>query len=425
MKHFFLLILCALAAGTVSANSLEELDQRVFDLEDKLSGKKPVTPMDSLGGKFGGVLYTGVNMAASKDYAGKKSPKDLNNVLRLDMYFTGDVTKDIEYMIVPFWYYWSPRTANNGEYADRSSEGQRETITFIYRLNAKFKFANNQSLTAGRYVAPFGTYLATYSPLSDQLSYWPQMVLPNGGITYSPVIDGLNYDGQTSFGGSTLKYNAYVGMQSVDGATFTLNDLEKKMFIGYPHRLIYGGYLNFATLDNMLAIGTSVQAGKRYNDFIAYGVDAQLNLGKFVLKGEMMKTDEDDYADQETAATVTTADAFIDYYISRLDSDKTSYYVEPSYRINDKFQIALRYDFIDFDSEAFYHNDEKTIIRLGLNYFPTPGSIVRIGVDKHDFKATQATADEQTFIMNQLIPTTAATVDPDYMEYSASLTLSF
>jgi hypothetical protein len=253
-----LLIICALAVSSAFAN-LKELEERVFELEDKLEGKRPVTPMDSIGSKFGGVLYTGINMAMSEDYSNQKSPKDINNVLRLDMYFTGDVTEDLEYLIVPFWYYWSPRS-NDGNYADRSSEGRRETITFIYRLNAKFKFGGGHYLKTGRFVTPFGVYLATYSPLSDRLSFWPQMVLPNGGVTYSPVLDGVNYGGQSAIGKNTLKYNMYLGMQSVDGATFTLNDLEKKMFIGWPNRLIYGGYANLSMFDDKLAVGASVQA---------------------------------------------------------------------------------------------------------------------------------------------------------------------
>jgi hypothetical protein len=461
MKKILLASLLAFVSATSFASvqsDIKDLDDRVFDLEEKLGGKYPFKPIDAQKGRFGGVLYHDQRIAQSESYTGKDSGGDVNSFTRIDLMVAGDLNDDLSYLFVPAWFYMSPR--RHEDTAARETAGKRTDYMLVYRGYMKWDLDNKRHLKIGRFLAPFGAYISTYSPSTDFVSYWPQNVSPTGGITFTPVVDGIQY----ACNQGMFDVKLYAAIHGVNGGSAAQNPLEQRLLRGTPDKHLYGGRFGVKPI-NMLDIGLSVQAGERYygidmgnsnkdlyGKFAAFAFDAKLNMGKFVVKAEYMKTNEEAVTDLYTAvqmenllksqgAGATNYDQNIflmdymkGYYSTRMDSNKTSYYIEPSYRINQKFMIAFRYDYVDYKN-VMHLNKEKSIYRMGLNYFVHPKFKLMFNVDKHDYKAANASASNPfyanrastTYFLNSLMNPSAAALEanPDFMEYGISATMSF
>ncbi len=432
-------------AGRKVTEKLKEIDDRLFDVEEKLSGKFPMTPIDAMLSRFGGVLFHDQKMSMSENYAGASNATDLNTETRVDLIFAGDISEKLEYLFVPAWFFMTER--NNADQADRNSKESRLHMNLVYRISGTYKASNALNIKFGRIVAPFGSYIDAYAPSSEIMSHWPQMVMPQGGVLVSTVLDGIQLGGTFQLGSiSRFSYRTYLAVHGTDQASYTDNPVAKHLFTGHPNEAIFG-FRTILDLGSNVALGASFQGGKRRAGYKAIGVDGNFTFGRFKIRTEYVMTSETSvenlYTETElnTMATgcgggnASTCQAFEtelgEYYITRLDSDKTSYYVEPSYWLSNKMMIAARYDFIDMDN-IFNHGKAKTIKGLTLNYFPEPQLMLKLNFNMHDYEAADAnnafTAGTTPYAQAMIFSkSTAAALNanPDYNEVSVSATLSF
>ena len=422
-------------AGT--AQEIEDLDNRVFELEEKVQGKFPVTPIDAMKLRFGGTIHQKMAAATSEDFVGGENKLDLANETRVDLMFAGDLNKKIDFIFVPAWFYMSPRKFRDS--AARDAENSRQTMQLVYRANFNYKLGGGHKLTVGRYMTPYGLYLGTYSPAADNMSTWPSMILPTGGVTFDTVLDGLKYSGSAKMGSVNLKYNTYVGVQAIDGGVFAQDPLEEYLVKGNTNELTSGIRLDFGMLNNKVNLGLNYQIGHRIKQFQVFGGDLMLNFGKFKMKAEFVKTKEANVEDGTPPnlmgavsypGVMSLNDDIKGYFATLLDSDKTTYYIEPMFYFSEKFMMALRYDFADYKN-VFNNFGEKKVISAAFNYFPCPKLRIKFAVDKHDYESEtgmNAFSDSSTTpkLNGMFNPSMAAqAADPDYMEYSLSATLSF
>ncbi len=439
MKKILLLTLL-LGSSSLWANlqsDIEDLDNRIFDIEERLAGKFPATPIDAKTLRIGGTIYHDQRYAVNED----GYHDSLVSTTRMDMLINGDLTDNIEYIFVPSWFFLSPRV--NMDAANRRADGERQTMTLIYRLNATYKFNSNNSIVIGRFVTPFGSYVDTYSPSADNMSYWPQMVIPMGGVTFTPVLDGLMYKGQHFFKSFSWHYKIYAAIHATDGGTQASSPFQKYLLQGTPNKHHYGFRTTFNFLNSRVQLGFSGQFGERfygsntYRKFAVYGTDLNLNFGKFKIRAEWLKTNEGNVPNNTfsapTSVTFATETQIRDYMAQYLDSNKESYYIEPTYQISDKWMLALRYDYADFNSLLFHHGKAKKIYSATINYFPMEKLMLKFSVDKHDYDATAddiynknvAGANPFDMMPAQSGGQMDAKANPDYVEYSISATLSF
>ncbi len=432
-------------------SQVSNLDDRLFNLEEKLEGKFPVTPIDAKKLRLGGILYHDQRYAVGEDKcpAGFSCKNSLMSSTRMDIMVAGDLTDKIDYLFVPVWYFHSPRA--NADAANRRSDGKRQTMTLVSRLNFRYKFSGNHSMTVGRFMAPFSSYVDTYSLNADKLSARPQMVSPLG-IVFAPILDGFLYTGKYFAKNISFQYKLYAALHATDGGAMAETPFQKYLFNGTPSKHRYGFRTIFGFWHNRLQLGLSGQFGERfygenttikpvYRKVADYGVDLNLNLGKLKLRAEYVKTNEESVANStfdplckisgscpdNPDVTFSSSNDMRNFLTQYLDSNKESYYVEATYTFNPTWMLAFRYDYMDFASYLFAHGKAKTILETTINFFPTENLMLKFSVDKHDYDAT---ADD---IKNNPLSSLAkmsggeedAQVDPDYMEYSLSATLSF
>lgn len=162
------------------ANQLTEIDDRLFDVEEKMGGKYPITPIDAKKARFGGALRYEYNIVKSNKVYSLNSgvatteklqvPDTINTSnARMDLYFAGDVNDDIEYLLVPSL--WHNTAGDDFDSAARTFDGDRWTEMIVYRLWGMYKtsFGN---FKFGRMLTPFGTYMNTYSPVAEIIPIW-------------------------------------------------------------------------------------------------------------------------------------------------------------------------------------------------------------------------------------------------------------
>lgn len=450
------MLLAVLAGFThaAKANQITEIDDRLFDVEEKLGGKYPMTSIDAKKSRFGGAMKFEFTMVKSETVDSidktRVSQQDLqvddtittmNN--RMDLFFAGDITDNLEYLLVPS--FWHNTYGDDWDSAARTYEGDRWTEMIVYRMWGMYKtsFGN---FKFGRMLAPFGTYSNTYSPIAERVPFFPESMLRGAshGIFFDFILDGVQYQKQFRLGSSKLNIQAYSGVSAVLSSE-VVNEVDLS---GNPEDINVGARIGFTTLGDKIDVGASIYHGRRRSSFTNYAFDTTMRFGRFGLKGEYQMSKENTFSGQGCSAkqvadavyrvavyndvlaalgsapseairvsggdpnldctdnavkaynlaktaTGSSSTALLAYLSAAatsalrdtLVSNKSQYYIEPTFQITDKLMLAGRYDWFDANTEAIFMGGEKTVYALSLHYKPNPLVNFQITAAKHDFEA--------------------------------------
>lgn len=457
IKTFTLLFYLAFFSQNVFSSEIEDL---VFDMEEKLQGKFPVSPLDALKTRIGGLIKLdshltnneGIPNSSHNDSAGTTNT-------RVDLMIEGELNQDVTFNVT---YAFANLTfLKNPDGADRSYE-KRRSFKFFYRAWMNYNIDPKFQIKIGRYVTPFTRYADTYSPMAEKAIDLPEYVLTTG-LFYPLFLDGIRLHGSTKMADTRLTYSLYGGVYSYfgDSPGYNATDIEMEALSGYPQNLVYGTRLVWDLFNNNLSLGLSALSGKRIETYKAYSLDMKLSLGKFKMTIEGGWTDESSvndicsatelnteyaakalaaaagtscnqgtYVTSDAANLITWSKALKDYYTSRADSNKKFLTIEPYYWFNQKWMLAGRWDYIDMSSPLWGNGGSYTIKSLALNYLPFSNLMFKAGWSFIDYEKENSTNEfTSTSVLNAVVNADrvsgAQQIDPDYHRYFIGAYLSF
>jgi hypothetical protein len=245
---------------------------------------------------------------------------------------------------------------------------------------AEWEASDKLRLRVGRVKHPLGIYgevfdVGTVRPFQ----YLPQSIYGAVGFT-AKAYNGVGLTGNTRHGEWEIQYDAYAG--EIDGDYFLATppsttavppidmNASPKRNVGFRYRTIVGGRVHVQTPVDGLMIGASGYMGK---DDVAVGsvvreVDRTVIVGSGEFaRGPLTLRTEWGRAESDTVHTTKSG------------------YVEASYRITPKWQIAGRWEKLDADIPAFatfFVGPLKSILRhedtaIGLNYWVNANLVLR------------------------------------------------
>lgn len=111
------------------------------------------------------------------------------------------------------------------------------------------------------------------------------------------------------------------------------------------------------------------------------------------------------------------------HYVSRLDSDKETYYVTPSIVINENHELLARYDYLDLSIPNINNGKNKKIYTVG--YIATMQKYLQVifAISRHDYSAENMLPQEAVLLSESERQMKAK--NPDFTSYSLSGILSF
>ena len=95
---FFLLCLIGQSAWADLKADIKDIDDRLFDLEEKLQGKFPANPIDALKLRIGGTIYHDQRYAVNE----KGYHDSLMSTTRMDMLVAGDLNDKTEFIFIHY-----------------------------------------------------------------------------------------------------------------------------------------------------------------------------------------------------------------------------------------------------------------------------------------------------------------------------------
>lgn len=203
-----------------------------------------------------------------------------------------------------------------------SGGGGVKTPLVIAWVNYKQSDAFN--VRVGRYITPFGIVNIEHFPAILLDPEQPQFLRPFSGDTIFPnFMTGAQGHGRFFFGNNTLQYYMYTGVFT--GST--------------PNRFYSGGRLAYTVGKLGTTFGVNGGLGRRSltpttpdttvvsgnSTFGMFGVDLLVDQGPVLWKTELFFTDES----------------------SNAGGNRTAFYTQPAFRLNDKWLAFYRYDFLN------------------------------------------------------------------------------
>lgn len=344
------------------AESIEELNQRIqeledylFDLEDRVGStglvKPSLSPELTLGGFYQGVY----NYSSSKD--SYSHGLDLSAV-----YLTGEAKLGERWRFnfaQLFGQYALPSYAStNGFIRLKNLTSRSSQLNESLYANVAYNYSDALKLVMGRQRAPVGIVSREFFPLSFLYSGIPDYLsnAAGSGDIFPSYIDGVSASGKYFLPNQDIvSYNVAVGTAAdLDTSLAGLNGLSviKNTGTDYIARLAYGVAsqafevgLNYVsgtrdlrtisipatdTFDPANPVTFSIPYSYGGNDFETIGVDLYVNKNNVQLKLEYFETSE------------------------KGQDDRKAYYIEPAWHLSNKIDVYLRnelYDIPQFSSQ--------------------------------------------------------------------------
>ncbi len=217
---------------------------------------------------------------------------------------------------------------------------------------ANYRLSDAFNVRVGRWVTPHGIINIDHFPAILYDTEQPQFLRPFSGQTIFPNFQtGVQIHGKqfAGFGGrGRFDYNFYVGN-----------------FGGNQDNFNAGGRLAYTFGDSGITFGVNGAFGRRSevgdSDYKLVGLDLLYDKGPILWKTEYHTTDED------------------------LGLNRTAFYTQPLWRIDNRWAAFYRYDFLD-DGTVF---GDRTEHAFGLTYNPIPNVRVRGTATFRSFDAGQ------------------------------------
>lgn len=315
---------------SLSADRLDQMEEQIFDLEDKVGSRAVAHAFDAKSIDIGGFLHsTFTHVDANADNATSFNRTIFELLLKADL---GD---DWSAFFAQAFLRQSGEGFTNignnisADFAGfNAGPGQRGVATDTPIAWANYKHNDQLNFRLGRILTPAGIINIEHFPASLLDPEQPQFLRPFGGNTLLPnFLTGVNVHGRTFIGNNTLSYDAYTGN-----------------FAGGNEKLVSGGRLAYALNDLGVTIGANVISGSRPSgqDYQVYGGDILIDKGRLLWKNEVFFSVE-----QAGAA------------------NRTAFYSQPAWRLTDKVTVFYRYDHLDAVAGKTIENV------VGLSYKPT------------------------------------------------------
>ena len=266
-------------------------------------------------------------------------------------------------VFAPFW-------------ATQQVEGETEEVAEIELAFAEWDYSEALRFQIGRSRLPFGIYteifdIGTLRPLYDL----PQAIYGHTGFV-TEFYDGFGLGGRRSLAsGWDLTYDLYLG-----GAEFETDEPFEAVLEegdgggdeeGESNIEALTGFRIDASTASGVSFGVSAFAGEpeaagdqatasspSWGDYRSYGVHLEVERGDWVLRSEFGRHDEDEF-------------------------NNTAGYLELSYRLDPRWQLAARYDHADAQFVEDLPETADSLLRhreaaLGLNYWFDSNLVLRL-----------------------------------------------
>lgn len=241
---------------------------------------------------------------------------------------------------------------------------------------AEWAFNDAARVRVGRVKHPFGIYGEIFDVGTVRPFYsLPQSLYGANGFT-ARAYNGAGITGNVPVGKWNVQYDVYGGQIEGDFETPGLLSTSPEYFgepsitFGYRVENAYGGRLNITTPIEGLTIGSSAYAGEAHTDLSRvdtdkrdiYAAHAEYALERFAIRGEF--------------GHLKNGESF------EVDAG----YIETSYRIDEHWQIAARWDQLDVTlpgtnftnlPKIFPQLLEHREAALGISYWFSPNFVVR------------------------------------------------
>jgi hypothetical protein len=241
---------------------------------------------------------------------------------------------------------------------------------------AEWTFNDAARVRAGRVKHPFGIYGEVFDVGTVRPFYsLPQSLYGANGFT-ARAYNGAGITGNVPLGQWDLQYDVYGGQIEGDFETPGLLSTSSKYFsepsitFGYRVENAYGGRLNVTTPIDGLTVGVSGYTGKAYTDLSNVDTDKR---DVFAAHAE--------YARNRFAVRSEWG-----HLKNGSDFNVDAGYIETSYRIDDHWQVAARWDQVDVTLPGtnlgnlpaiFPQLLEHREAALGVSYWFSPNFVVR------------------------------------------------
>lgn len=419
----------------------DSIDSRIFHLEQIVYGKTNVNNRYARKLNVGGyVLAEHILSKSEKLDDENHSNIDSGNRIRNDLIFNGEVTSQLNFSINTLMLVDTAPQFFDRHSAVRSSENQRRDVSFFYRAYGEYLFPNMLHFKFGRMISPTSYLYESYSEMTQTIYPFPQMYGQVVSLTiYNTIFDGVQLFGPLA-NSKNLFFHLYAGTNSPSQGDFYQDSVAVRLARQSPNKIFVGSRLKSHLLDQKLSLGITMQVGRNDCDYYKYGFDFRLAYNRIHVLGEFSNSYEKEVKDVGEFESIR--DAVLAAYVSndqnnyklsldrldrhlesRLDSNKHAYYFEPTYYLSDRYLLAVRYDYINYNIPFVNNGDEKKIYTVALNYNPIPMLKFRAALAMHDFKSKNGKDlldpfdDEKTRMANNK--------NPDYYTLGVSSVLSF
>ena len=201
-------------------SELEEIDDRVYDLEKSMGGKSPILPIDAEKIRLGGFLTSTYTQLFNS--TGSEGSFNSN---RFEILLGADLTKKLDFFTA-FGIVSESELANEASasrtFGNSAIGRNRVNKVPLIISHGTYKIHDLLSVKFGRFIAPVGIINIEHFPPGLFLETPPISLRPvPGGVTWGNFLNGLDFFGQKSIDSQTIGYHLNI-------STFSfLNPVEK------------------------------------------------------------------------------------------------------------------------------------------------------------------------------------------------------
>ena len=365
IKKSLLLAGGLMAMASLQADDIAELKQRITELEqrqeamaDGMGGAgSSILSKTHLGG-YGELHYNNLNGKGALNGKATSDKKEFDFhrfVLMVNHEFTDKVKLytelELEHALVK-------------DTAGGTNGGEVE----LEQAYVDFQYADHHHLKAGLFLVPVGLLNETHEP--ETFYGTERNPVENKIIPTTWWESGLGLSGSFS---SQLKYDVAVhsGLKSSDNL---IRGGRQKSSNASAEDLAFTARLAWAPVSNLQLSFVVNHQGDIGQGAVAnlgsatlYNINADYQLNNFRLKAL--------YATWQLSGSTPEANG---------NDEQTGFYIEPSYKFNNKFGIFARYNNYDNTAGSKGTNGEKKQWDIGLNYWPVPNVVFKADYQNQD-----------------------------------------
>lgn len=334
---------------------LAEIEDTVFDLDDKVGSRAVVNAFDAASLDIGGFVHSTYTYVDTD--TGSAGAFDTQN---FELIIKADLDENWSAFVVGGFL----REEDNGIVLDGAGGNPDFTLANKNPLIigwVNYKYSDALNIQAGRQITPHGIVNIEHFPQILLDPRQPQFLRPFGGDTLFPnFTTGVQAHGKFFYdGGDSLQYNAYAAADQSD-----------------PEALIYGGRVAYTHADSGATFGLNALTGDRSDlsgesGYSVIGADLRVENDWLLWKSEIFQSYE------------STPDA----------DDRFAFYAQPAWKIDDQWTVFYRYDYLESVNQLPGITDtlQSTENVVGITYKPKPNVHLRLTATDRDIEADAST----------------------------------